>query len=104
MRQVRVLVACGLQLMFQLAVIVNLETIAVRPDRNQARATRTGTIAGRPEEPRLQNHCLARIALRHVETGCRLGNAEDIADAVIADAVARPEIAMGVVVEGAPSQ
>jgi hypothetical protein len=43
------------------------------------------------------------IALRAVEAGGRLGLAEDIGDAVIADAVAGAEVRVGVVVEGAPA-
>ncbi len=43
------------------------------------------------------------IALRFVEAGGGFGLAEDIGDAVIADAVAGAEVGMRVVVEGAPA-
>jgi hypothetical protein len=54
------------------------------------------------EEAGLDDDLLLRIALRPVEPGGGLGQPEDVADAVVADAVAGAEIAVRGVVEGAP--
>src|SRR5260370_415630 len=51
----------------------------------------------------LEHDFFFRFALRFVETGGGLGLAEDIGDAVIADAIAGTEVGVGVVVEGAPA-
>jgi hypothetical protein len=51
----------------------------------------------------LQHDLLRRITLRFVESGCGLWFAKHIGDAVITDVVAGAEIAVGVVVEGAPA-
>ena len=50
-----------------------------------------------------QDDLLVGIALRTIETCGGLGLAEDVGDAVIADAVAGAKVAVGVVVEGAPA-
>ena len=54
-------------------------------------------------ESRNEDDFLIGVALRTVETCCRLGLAEDVGDAVVADAVAGAEVGVGVVVEGAPA-
>ena len=50
-----------------------------------------------------QDDLLIGVALRAVEAGGGLGLAEDVGDAVVADAVAGAEVAVGVVIEGAPA-
>ena len=60
-------------------------------------------VAARPMERRLEHDFLGGIALRFVESRGWLGFAEDVGDAVIADAIAGAEIAVRVVVEGAPA-
>ena len=62
-----------------------------------------GFVAARPVEGGLEHDLFAGIALRFVEAGGGLGLAEDVGDAVIADAVAGAEVGVGVVVEGAPA-
>src|SRR5437764_2798813 len=51
----------------------------------------------------LENDFFVRIALRLVEAGGGLGLAEDVGDAVVADAVPGAEVRMGVVIECAPA-
>src|SRR5580704_7133289 len=51
----------------------------------------------------LENDLVLRIALRFVETRSRLGLAENVADPVVADAIAGAKVRMRVVVEGAPA-
>src|SRR5205807_1979237 len=60
--------------------------------------------AGRPEECWFQNDLLCRIALRLIEMSGRLGQSEDIAHSVITNTVARAELLVSVVVEGAPAE
>ena len=62
-----------------------------------------GRVASRPMESRLEHNFLCWVALRLVETRGWLGFAEDVGHAVIADAIARAEVAVGVVVKGAPA-
>jgi len=50
-----------------------------------------------------ENHFFRRIALRTIESRRRFGFAEDVGYAVIADAVSRSKVGMGVVVECAPA-
>ena len=76
--------------------------VAVGADRHHARTVTAAAIAPGIKETRLDDDFLFRVALRAVETGRGLGQAEDIAYAVIADAIARTEIAVGRVVEGTP--
>jgi len=60
-------------------------------------------VAACPVECRFEHNLFCWIALRFVEAGGKLGLAEDVGDAVIADAVAGSEVVVRVVVEGAPS-
>ena len=62
-----------------------------------------GFIAASPVESGLEDHFFLGITLRFVEAGGGLGFAENVGDAVIADAVAGAEIGVGVVVEGTPA-
>ena len=54
-------------------------------------------------EGRLEDDLFGGVALRFVEASGGLGLAEDVGDAVVADAVAGAEVGVGVVVEGAPA-
>src|SRR5271170_7616791 len=54
-------------------------------------------------ECRFENDLFLRLALRFVEARSRLGLAEDVADPVVADAIARSEVPVRVVVESAPA-
>ena len=93
--------AVGIGLGEELAVDVELQMVAVGADYGLGEAD--VFIAARPVEGWLQHNLFLRIALRLVESGRGLGLAEDVRDAVVADAVARAEVAVGVVVEGAPA-
>src|ERR1700740_1781720 len=75
--------------------------IAVGTDDRFGKAR--GLIAVGPMERRFENNLLRRIALRFVESRSRLGLAEDIGNTVIADAVARAEVRVRVVIERAPA-
>src|SRR5215813_4038424 len=54
-------------------------------------------------ECRFEHDLFRRIALRFVESGCGFRLAKDVGHAVIADAIARTEIAVRVVVKCTPS-
>ena len=62
-----------------------------------------GLVAVGPVECGFEDDLFGGIALRLVEAGGRLGLAEDVGDAVVADAVAGAEVGVRVVVEGAPA-
>src|SRR5688572_32038809 len=62
------------------------------------------SIPARPVKSGFEDDLLFRVALRFVKPRGRLRNTEDIADAVIANAIARTEIRMRVVVESAPAK
>jgi len=80
---------------------VELQMVAVRAHHCLREAD--GFVAVRPVECGLQHNLLRRIALRLVESSCRLVLPEDVRHAVIADAVARTEVRVRVVVERAPA-
>ena len=87
---VRIGLAC------QLASDIELEVIAV--GRNQGIGESDVFIAARPVKGGRQDNLFVGIALRTVKARGWLGFAEDVGDAVIADAVARAEVGVGVVV------
>ena len=80
---------------------IELQVVAVGADDGLGEAD--GLVAAGPVEGGLQHDLFCGIALRFVEAGGGLGLAEDIGDAVVADAVAGAEVGVGVVVEGAPA-
>ena len=95
------LLAVGIGLGHQAARYVELEVIAVGGDQGIGEAP--VLIAARPVEGWHEDDLFFRVALRAIETGGRLGLAEDVSNAVIADAVAGAEVVVSVVVEGAPA-
>jgi hypothetical protein len=80
---------------------IELEVITVRADDGLGEEERL--VAARPMEGRLEHDLLLRLALRLIEAGGELGFAKDVGDAVITDSVARAEVCVRVVVEGAPA-
>ncbi len=86
--------------MHLLAVYI-LEVLAVRAHQRLREADDSSL--ARPVERRLQHDLFVRVALRFVKARGGFRLAENIGDAVVADAVARAEIRVGVVVEGAPA-
>ena len=80
---------------------IDLEVITVGAEDSFGEADRL--VAARPVKCGLEHDFFSRITLRLVETSGRLGFAEYISHAVIADAVAGTEVGVGVVVEGAPA-
>ena len=80
---------------------VNLQMVAVGADNRFRESDRL--VAACPMEGGLQHNFILRLALRLVEPGSRLRLAEHIGDAVVANAVARSEVAMRVVIECAPA-
>src|SRR5271165_392075 len=80
---------------------VELEMVAIRANDRLGKAD--GGIAARPMKRGFEDDLVGGIALRLVETGGGFRLAKHVRDAVVADAVAGAEIAVRVVVEGAPS-
>src|ERR1700760_3613003 len=78
-----------------------LQVIAIRADHCDCELG--GFVTGCPVERGLENNLFFGVTLRLVESRRWLWLAEDIANAVIADAVARTEIIMRVVIECAPA-
>src|ERR1017187_7617038 len=76
--------------------------VAVGEDRYRTGPSGLRLVAVRPEESRFENHFFLGIALRFVEISGRFRNAENVADAVITDVVARAKICVRVVIESAP--
>ena len=62
-----------------------------------------GFVATSPVESGLENNFIRRLALGLIKTRSSFGLAENVGDAVIADAVAAAKIGVRVVVEGAPA-
>src|SRR5918998_244247 len=102
-RQVTEALAVGFDLRPKPVADVDPESIAVRENDALTLACVVGPVADRPVKARLEHNLLLRVALRPVEAGGRLGNAENIRHAVVADSVARAEVGVRVVVEGAPA-
>ena len=80
---------------------IELEVVAVGADHHLRKTDRL--IAARPVEGGFEDDLFRGIALRLVEAGGGFVLAEDVGDTVVAEAVARAEVGMGVVVEGAPA-
>ena len=99
--KMRELFAVGIDFGHQLVRDVELQMVAVGADHGLRKSD--GFVAARPVECGLKHDFFRRIALRFIESRSRFGFAEDVGDAVIADAVAGAEIAVGVVVESAPA-
>src|ERR1700756_5280052 len=97
----RELGAVGIGFRDQFAGNVQLHVVAVGTDHGLGESY--GFITARPMKCGLEYDFFRRIALRSVETGGRLWLPEDVGDAVVADSVARAEISVRVVVEGAPA-
>ena len=91
----------GADFRHQLVRNVEFQMIAIRTDDGLGEAD--GFIAAGPMEGRLEDDFFFGIALGLVKAGGGLGFAENVGDAVIADAVAGAEVAVSVVVKGAPA-
>lgn len=85
----------------QLIGNIKFQVVTVRADQGFSEAD--GFIPDSPMKSGLENNFFGRIALGFVETSCRLGFAENVGDAVVADAIAGTEIRVSVVVEGTPA-
>src|SRR5882762_11797926 len=99
--KVRELFPVGVSFCNQFTANVHLEVIAIGTD-NRFRES-NGSVAASPMEGRLEHDFFVRIALRLVETRCWLRFPEYVRNSVITDAIPGPEIAVRVVVEGAPA-
>src|SRR6266571_2295113 len=86
---------------YELVRNIKFHVVAIRTDDGLGESD--GFIAASPVEGGLDDDFFLGIALRFVETGSGLGFAENVGDAVIADAVAGTEIGVSVVIEGAPA-
>src|SRR4249919_2085835 len=80
---------------------MKLQVVAIGANNGFGEAD--GFVATCPVEGGFEDNFFGGIALRFVKTGGGLGFAENIGDAVIADAIAGAEVAVSVVVEGAPA-
>src|SRR5215472_6332347 len=102
MRQIAELGAIGVGFGDQLFADVELDVVAV--GAHYRVGERIGEVAPcRPDEAGFQHNFFTRITLRCVKAGRGLGQTEDVAHTVEADAVAGTEVVMRVVVEGTPS-
>src|SRR5260370_11269594 len=99
--KVRKLGPVGINLRHQLAINVELKMFTVRAHHRSRESGRF--ISAGPMKCGLEDNFLDRIALRPVEPRRRLRFKENIGYAVIADTVARAEVAMSVVVESTPA-
>src|SRR5260370_673171 len=85
----------------QLVRNVDLEVVAVGTDNSFGESNRC--VPARPVKRWFEHDLFRRIALRLVESRARLRRAENVSDPVIANAVPGAEVAMSVVVKGAPA-
>src|SRR6266536_74065 len=85
----------------QRVVNIELEVVAVGTDDRLRESN--GRVASRPVKCRLQHDLFRRVTLRFVESRGRLWLSEYVGDTVITNAVTRTEIAVRVVIEGAPA-
>src|SRR5215469_1006299 len=92
--QVWELHAVGVGFGNQLIGNVELHVVAVGADHGLRKPD--GGVAAGPVKRRLEHDLLCWIALRLIKTGCRFRLAEDVGHAVVADAIARAEISVGV--------
>src|SRR5436190_7952549 len=85
----------------QFVIDVDLDVIAIGTDYGVGKSDRF--VPTRPMKGGLQHDFFRRVTLRFIESCRRLGLTEDVSDAVVADAVARAEIRMRVVIKCAPA-
>src|SRR5438270_4213219 len=85
----------------QLIVDVELQVIAIRTHHRFREADRR--VAASPMESWLKHDFLRRVALGLIESRSWLRLAENVRDSVIADAIARTEIAVRIVIKGTPA-
>ena len=102
MWQVRVTLAVGLGALGRKVAHLQFHVVAVG-QHDQGQHFAAVFFAPGPVGHGLQHHLLSRVALAGVAPGGELGFAEDVHHAVVADAVARTEVFVGVVVKHAPA-
>ena len=101
-RQVRKTLAVGRNAPRRLVAIGDLHRIAIGEHDERQRAADIALAAG-PDGHRLQHDRLGRRALAGIGVGGEFRLAKHVHHAVMADTVARAEILVGIVVEGAPA-
>jgi hypothetical protein len=100
----RVALTIRLEVCHMAVVDVHRHPRAVGQDQPQTGTSVVAVVAPGPEEGRLEDDLLGGITLRAVDRRGGLGHPEHVRDPVVAHAVARTELRMGVVVERAPAE